>query len=65
MLELKNNGEMMDFHMPTRYHPTQADIDALKKAAIKLEELLKKHGVTEDDLLIDFRQAREADKEDN
>ncbi len=55
---ITRHGETIGFYIPTRHHPDKADIDALKEAAIKLEKLLQAKGITEEELLADFRALR-------
>jgi hypothetical protein len=56
---ITRHGETVGFYIPTTHHPEQAELEALKKAVLKLEKLLVTYGVTEDELLSDFRASRE------
>ena len=49
----------MGCYIQTRHHVEQAELDALKQAAMALEKLLVSHGVTEDELFKEFRALRE------
>lgn len=55
---ITRHGETIGFYIPTRHHPDKADITALKEAARKLEKLLQSQGITEEELLADFRSLR-------
>ena len=57
-LAITRHGETVGFYIPTRHHPEKADLDALKSAALQLEKLLADHGVSEDELLLEFRSLR-------
>lgn len=59
---ITRHGETVGYYIPTRHHPEQAELDALKQAAKKLEKLLLSHGVTEDELLSEFRKLKEKEK---
>ncbi len=57
------HGETVGFYIPTRHHPDKAELDALKQAALKLESMLISHGVTEEDLLSEFRTLKKRVKQ--
>jgi threonine dehydrogenase-like Zn-dependent dehydrogenase len=56
------HGETIGFYIPTRHYHTEAELDALKQAAVKLEKILLTHGVSEEELLEDFRLLRKSKK---
>lgn len=56
---ITRHGETVGYYIPTRHHVEQAELDALKQAAMVLEKLLVSHGVTEDELFQEFRALRE------
>ena len=56
---ITRHGETVGYYIPTRRHVEQAELDALKQAAMALEKLLFSHGVTEDELFQEFRSLRE------
>jgi hypothetical protein len=60
---ITRHGETIGFYIPARHHPEQADIQALKQAALQFEKLLHSHGVTEEELLSEFRALREGKKD--
>ncbi len=55
---ITRHGETIGFYIPTRHQHSEPDLDGLKKAALKLEKLLMSQGVTEDELLSEFRALR-------
>ena len=59
---ITRHGETVGFYIPAVPHPKLTELEAIKQAAQKLDELLIAHNVSEDELLSDFRAMRE--KED-
>jgi hypothetical protein len=53
------HGETVGYYIPTRHNAEKPELDALKQAAHKLEALLVAHGITEDELLTEYRGLRE------
>lgn len=53
------HGETVGFYIPARHSADKTEIDSLKQAALRFEKLLVSHGLTEDELLSDFRALRE------
>lgn len=53
------HGQTVGYFVPTRQQPVKAELEALKQAAAKLDSLLAKHGISEDELVQEFRQLRE------
>lgn len=58
-MAITRHGETVGFYIPTRQHPQRAELDALKQAAKQLEKLLITEGITEDELVKEFRDLRE------
>jgi antitoxin (DNA-binding transcriptional repressor) of toxin-antitoxin stability system len=56
---ITRHGETVGYYIPTRHQPEKTELDALKKAAMHLEKLLVDHGITEEELLREFRSLRE------
>ena len=52
------HGETVGYYLPTHHHSEKQELDSLKRAAKKLETLLLSQGVTEDELLAEFRALR-------
>ena len=59
---ITRHGETVGYYIPTRHHIEKAEVDALKQAALALDQLLASHGVTEDELFSEFRALREGKK---
>lgn len=59
---ITRHGETVGYYISTRHHVEKAELDTLKQAAQALEKLLIAHGVTEDELLSEFRTLREGKK---
>jgi hypothetical protein len=57
-IAITRHGETMGFYIPTRHHPEQAELDALKQAAVQLEKLLVSKGITVDELVAEFSRLR-------
>jgi hypothetical protein len=57
------HGETIGFYIPARHHHDQAELDALKEAALNLEKLLLSSGVTEEELFEEFRALRKSKKQ--
>ena len=56
---ITRHGETMGFYVPVRHRAEGEDLSALRYAASQLEGLLNAHGLTEDELLTEFRALRE------
>lgn len=57
---ITRHGETVGFYIPAHHRPPeQAELEALKQAALQLEKLLIAQGMTEDQLLTEFRALRE------
>jgi len=55
-------GETLGYYIPTRAKPTHDDLDNLKTATDKMQLILKEAGVTENELVNDFKALKIADK---
>lgn len=55
------HGETVGYFLPTQKKPEQADLESLKIAAEKLEQLLVESGITEDELVEEFKELRQGD----
>lgn len=53
------HGQTVGYFLPTLQLPEKAELESLKIAAVKLDELLASNGITEDELVAEFRQLRE------
>lgn len=53
------HGQTVGYFVPAHREPVQAELEALKQAAAKLDALLAAHQISEDELVQEFRQLRE------
>ena len=54
------HGETVGFYIPTRRKTVKKDLTALKAAAAQLDAMLEASGITEDELVEDFKRLRRA-----
>ncbi|MFA6060543.1 MAG: hypothetical protein WC756_20255 [Taibaiella sp.] len=57
---ITRHGETVGFYIPAHHHVENSDLAALKKAASQLDQLLIANGLTEDELVSEFRALRES-----
>ena len=55
---ITRHGATVGIYVPTRPKPSQADLEALRVAGEKMQELIKAAGTTEDELMEDFKKLR-------
>ena len=53
------HGQTVGYFLPTQKKPEQAELESLMRAAEKLDRLLVDSGITEDELVEEFRQLRQ------
>ncbi|PSF38082.1 prevent-host-death protein [Aphanothece hegewaldii CCALA 016] len=56
------HGQTVGYFLPAQQEPAEAEIEGLKRAALKLDALLQEKGLTEDLLVEEFRQLREQER---
>ena len=56
------HSEIVGYYIPTKSHTENSDLNALKKAAENLDKMLAEHGVSEEELFVDFTELKSADK---
>jgi len=61
-LAITRHGETVGFYIPTRRKPKNEDLSALRAAAAQLDAMIEAAGVTEDDLVEDFKKARRSSR---
>ena len=61
-LAITRHGETIGYYIPTHQGRNQAELDALQQAVAKLEALMSSLGVSEDDIVAEFKARRLADK---
>ena len=63
-LAITRHGETIGYYIPTkRRGQTEAELDALREAAAALEAMLAAKGVSEEELVTEFKARRAADKQ--
>jgi antitoxin (DNA-binding transcriptional repressor) of toxin-antitoxin stability system len=55
---ITRHGTTIGVYVPTRPKPTQADLEALRVAGEKMQELIAAAGASEDELVADFKRHR-------
>ncbi|MGL5833892.1 MAG: type II toxin-antitoxin system Phd/YefM family antitoxin [Waterburya sp.] len=58
-IAVMRHGQTVGYFLPTHQKPEQAELESLKVAAAKLDKLLASKGITEDELVEEFRQLRQ------
>lgn len=59
---ITRHGETVGYYIPTRHPAKKSELDELKQAAFHLEKLLMSNGITEDELLNEFKALRKGHK---
>lgn len=55
---ITRHGATIGFYVPARPRPSQADLEALRIAGERVQELIAAAGTTEDELVADFNKLR-------
>lgn len=55
---ITRHGETIGYYIPTRRGRTQAQLDALKDAVAKLEAVMLAGGISEEDIIDEFKVRR-------
>ena len=55
---ITRHGATIGIYVPTKPKPSQADLEALRLAGEKMQELIAAAGTTEDELVEDFKRLR-------
>ena len=55
---ITRHGATIGIYVPTKPKPSQADLEALRVAGEKMQELIAAAGIKEDEILADFKKAR-------
>lgn len=61
-VEVVRHGHTVGFYFPVKQESKSAEIAALQAVANQFEYLLSQKGISDDDILVEFRQMREADR---
>lgn len=57
-ITVTSHGEPIGYYIPVRPAPQEKDFEALKRAAQQISDMLRQSGVSEDEIIADFQQAR-------
>ncbi len=57
-ISITRHGATIGIYVPTKLKPSQADLEALRIAGKKMQELIAEAGTTEDELMEDFKKLR-------
>jgi len=55
---ITRHGATIGIYVPTKPKPSQADLEALRVAGEKMQELIAAAGTTEDEIIADFKRVR-------
>jgi hypothetical protein len=58
-IAVMRHGQTVGYFLPTLQPPVDGELEGLKRAAAKLDAVLQEAGITEDILVVEFRQLRE------
>ncbi|MGA2982025.1 MAG: prevent-host-death protein [Terriglobales bacterium] len=57
-LAITRHGDTIGYYLPARRGRSEAERSALRQAATRLQEMLAAEGITEDEILADFKRWR-------
>ena len=57
---ITRHGDTVGYYLPARRRPSQAEREALKEAASRLQSMLATQGISEEEIVRDFRRWRAA-----
>lgn len=60
---ITRHGETVGFYIPAHRQSLEIEVETLKQAALQLEKLLISKGISEEDLLAEYRLLREGKKQ--
>ena len=55
---ITRHGATIGIYVPTKPKPSQVELEALRVAGEKMQELIAAAGTTEDEIMADFKKAR-------
>ena len=55
---ITRHGSTIGIYVPTKPNPSQADLEALRLAGERMQELIAAAGTSEDEVVADFKKAR-------
>jgi prevent-host-death family protein len=59
---ITRHGSTIGVYVPAARRPSEADLDALRRAGERISALLEAAGVTEDEIIRDFQEARRKER---
>jgi PHD/YefM family antitoxin component YafN of YafNO toxin-antitoxin module len=59
-IAITSHGVPIGYYIPTQPTPQKQDLMALQAAVQKIQQLLETRGISEDELLADFQNAKES-----
>jgi PHD/YefM family antitoxin component YafN of YafNO toxin-antitoxin module len=59
-LAITRHGDTIGYYLPARRKRTEAEKESLRQASERIQEMMKAAGVTEEDIIEDFKQLRKA-----
>lgn len=57
-LAITRHGDTVGYYLPARRKRSEAERSALRQAATRLQEMLAAEGITEDEMVADFKRWR-------
>ena len=57
-LAITRHGDTVGYYLPARRGRSEAERSALRQAAARLQEMLAAEGITEDEIIADFKRWR-------
>jgi PHD/YefM family antitoxin component YafN of YafNO toxin-antitoxin module len=57
-LAITRHGDTVGYYLPARRTRSEAERSALRQAAARLQEMLAAEGITEDEIIADFKRWR-------
>jgi Xaa-Pro aminopeptidase len=61
-LAITRHGDTIGYYLPARRKPSEAEIEALRKAGERMDDMMKAAGVTEDEIAEDFQRLRKEER---
>ena len=61
-LAITRHGDTVGYYIPARRNRTHAERDALKEAAARLQEAMAAEGISEEEVLMDFKRWRRGNR---
>ncbi|HXR16025.1 MAG TPA: hypothetical protein VN777_07400 [Terriglobales bacterium] len=62
-LAITRHGETLGFYIPAQKRSRKAELDAMRAAAKDLDQMISSWGASEDDLISEYKEIRQAARE--